>query len=390
MKLAKLTHKKPHKFHIIKRLNVDKKKMWLVRIASFVVAFLLAGVITSIIKPGSFMPFTVNMFLGVFDPNDMGMLFNFLGEAAILLLITISLLPAFKMKYWNIGAEGTCTIGCLVTALITSYCPSSMNSALVIIIAIIGAVAAGMLWSFIPAIFKAKFNTNETLFTLMMNYVAILLTTWVVTSLNRGGSGTWGLIRNHQLPEIDGVPCLFIIIFAVIITVLMILYIKKTKHGYEIEVIGGSDNTAKYIGINKSKVIVRSLLLSGALCGFVGFLIVAGKEHTLNPNVLNSRGFTGVLIAWLGHFSPVECILYSFLSAFFSKGAFNAASFCGMDSNIFSGLISGIFFLIVVVTEFFVSYKIARIEDNSDTSNVDPAPPIEEIKDDLETSKEAL
>lgn len=367
--------------HIAKRLDISKKTSWIIRIVGFLAAFLLVGVFTTILKPGTFVDFYKNMFLGVFDPSDPDMIMGFLETVSIFLLLALALLPAFKMKYWNIGAEGAATMGCLITALITSYCPESMNSFLVIILAIAASMLAGMIWSFIPAFFKAKFNTNETLFTLMLNYVAIFLTQWVIDYINRGSSGKWGIITNHQLPDVFGLKYVITIIIVIVVTVLMWIYIKKTKHGYEISVVGGSPDTARYIGINKGKVIMRTLILSGALCGLAGFLIVAGRQHTLTSTMLNSRGFTAVLIAWLGHFEPAQVILFSVLIGFFDRGAFNAASFIGIDSNIFAGIVTGLFFLVVVASEFFTSYKI--LKRKKDDSNGPP-------KIDNKNKKEAI
>jgi len=380
MQLTKNEHKIHLPFHVSKRLNISKKKLWLIRVIGYLVAFLLAGVLTTIIKPGSFGAFFQNMFLGIIDPSDPDIFTGFLESSAIFLLLALALLPCFKMKYWNIGAEGCATVGCLITALITSYCPSDMPSALVLILAVLASMVGAAIWSLIPGIFKALFNTNETLFTLMMNYVAILFTGWVVTSSNRTASGTWGMITQHQLSSVGGVKYIISIIIVVLVTILMWFYLKKTKHGYEVEVVGGSPDTAKYIGINRKKVIIRTCILSGVLCGLAGFLIVAGRKHTLTSNILGGQGFTAVLIAWLGHFEVLEVVLYSCLCGFFNRGAFNAASFVGIDQNIFSGIITGLFFLVVIAVEFFTTYKIMKNPKENKPSEVPPTPPVDEAK----------
>ena len=138
----------------------------------------------------------------------------------------------------------------------------------------------------------------------------------------------------------------------------MIIYLKFTKHGYELSVVGESINTARYVGINVKKVIIRTMILSGAICGLVGFLLFNGYHHTVNSSIAGGRGFTGVLIAWLGGFKPGQMILYAFLVAFFQRGSSNAASAVGISKANFSSIIVGIFFLIIIATEFFVNYRV--------------------------------
>ena len=134
-------------------------------------------------------------------------------------------------------------------------------------------------------------------------------------------------------------------------------YLRFSQHGYELSVVGGSQNTARYVGINVKSVIIRTLLMSGAVCGVAGFLIVAGGGHTITSNIVGGRGFTAILIAWLGDFSIPLIALYSFLVAFVSIGSSNAAAWIGYSSTI-SNVLTGIFFLLIVVSTFFINFKI--------------------------------
>jgi hypothetical protein len=144
----------------------------------------------------------------------------------------------------------------------------------------------------------------------------------------------------------------------------MVVYLKKTKHGYELSVVGASVNTARYVGINVKKVIIRTMILSGAISGLVGFLLVAGHHHTLSATIADNRGFTGVLVAWLGQFEPINMVVYAFLVAFFQCGSTYAASSIGMSKTDFSAIVTGMFFLIVIATEFFVNYRWLIDEDS--------------------------
>ena len=343
-------------FHVVRRLDTPKKQYWAIKVAGFLVALLLAGIICTMLTPGSFGLFYKEMFLGVFDPSDSEVLLELLETAGLLLLVAFALAPAFKMKFWNLGGEGQILIGCLVTAGICKFMNAS--DIVLIVLSLVCAVGAGIVWAVIPAIFKAYFNTNETLFTLMMNYVAIALIALCINIWVPSGSQVFGSLINGNLPDFGIKYILNLIIVAIVVTA-MIVYLKKTKHGYELSVVGESVNTARYVGINVKKVIIRTMILSGALCGLVGFLLVAGHHHTLSTGLAGGRGFTGVLVAWLGGFNPGQMVLYAFLVAIFQCGSKHAASYMAMSSTEFSAIITGMFFLVVIASEFFVNYHMS-------------------------------
>lgn len=350
-------------FHVVKRLDTPKKTYWLIKIAGFFVALLLAGLICTMLTPGSFLRFYQQMFIGCFDFSDIEMLMSLLETIGLLLLVAFALAPAFKMKFWNIGGEGQILVGCLATAAISKFMNAS--DIVIILVSLVTAVVSGIIWAVIPAIFKAFFNTNETLFTLMMNYVAMALIALCINIWVPSGSQVFGLLTNGGLPDL-GLKYLLNIIIVAIVVALMIVYLKKTKHGYELSVVGESVNTARYVGINVKKVIIRTMILSGALCGLVGFLLVAGHHHTLSTGLAGGRGFTGVLIAWLGGFNPGQMVLYAVLVGIFQNGSTYAASSMGMSSSDFSNIITGMFFLVVIASEFFVNYEIKRRHGVSD------------------------
>ena len=329
-------------FHVVKRLDMSKKNYWIIKVIGFAVALLFAGILCTILAPGTFITFYTSMSKGIFNPRDPEILLETIETAGLLLLIAFALAPAFKMRFWNIGAEGQISVGCLVTAGITRFMANGSNDALVIIVCLIAAVAAGIIWAVIPAIFKALFNTNETLFTLMMNYIAIALISLFISIWVTSGSQSFPLLTEGNLPKL-GYKYIFNIIFVVIVSIIMVIYLKKTKHGYELSVVGASVNTAKYVGINVRKVIIRTMILSGAICGLVGFLLVSGHHHTLSPNLAGGRGFTGVLIAWLGQFEPLNMLIYAVLVAIFQRGSTKAASYVGINKSDFSAIVTGMF-----------------------------------------------
>ena len=207
---------------------------------------------------------------------------------AILLGISLAVTPAFKMRFWNIGAEGQVLIGGLATAACMICLADKMSSGAVILCMILASLAAGALWGFLPAFFKAKWNTNETLFTLMMNYIATQLAAYyiIVWEVPKG-SGKIGIINQSSeigwLPRLGGNQYLLNIVVVAVLTILMYVYLNYSKHGYEIAVVGESQRTASYAGIKVDRVIIRTMVLSGAVCGLMGLLLVGSHQpHPLH------------------------------------------------------------------------------------------------------------
>ena len=201
----------------------------------------------------------------------------------VLLCISIGLAPAFKMKFWNIGAEGQILIGGACSAAVMIYAGDKMPTGLLLIVMFVASALGGMIWGMIPAVFKANWNTNETLFTLMLNYVAMQVVTYcIVFWENPKGSNTVGIInqatKGGWLPELFGQKYGWNVVIVLILTVGMFIYLKYCKQGYEIAVVGESENTARYAGIQVKKVIIRTMAISGAICGIAGFVIVSGAS----------------------------------------------------------------------------------------------------------------
>ena len=227
---------------------------------------------------------------------------------------------------------------------------------------IAASMIAGAIWAVIPAVFKAKFDTNETLFTLMMNYVGIQLVSYFVTVWEvPKGSGKIGIINQSShagwLPTIGEYDYLLNIIVVALLTVFMYIYLKYSKHGYELSVVGESENTARYIGINVKKVIIRTMLLSGAVCGIAGLLLVGGTNHTITTTTADNRGFTAIMVSWLAKFNPLYMILTSFLIVFLQKGANEISTVFRLNQS-FSDIITGIILFFIIGSEFFINYQI--------------------------------
>lgn len=357
--MARAVSSQKFPFYIVKRMGMPTWQYWLIRVGGILLAFLAAGIAATLLRPGSFGTFYEQLFLGCFDPEDFGTVIDLLISFSIILIISLALVPAFKMKFWNIGAEGQVLVGALAATGIAKFMPG-VEDPIIWIVACLGAVAAGIIWSVIPAIFKAFFNTNETLFTLMMNYIAACLVSFFIALWIKDGSQTFGYLKQGLLPEIFDNGGTSVIFVAILVFAALFFYIKFSKQGYEISVVGESLNTARYVGINVKKVVIRTMIITGAICGLLGFFIGCGVSGTLNSNLVGGRGFTGVLIAWLGHFEPLEVALFSFLNAIFERGCATAATKLDITDVQFTGICTGIFFFIIITCEFFSSYQIKK------------------------------
>ena len=281
-------------------------------------------------------------------------------DLSSLLCIAIALAPAFKMRFWNIGAEGQVLIGGLVTALIMVYFGNSLPAPALFAAMVLGSLLAGGLWGFVPAWFKSRWNTNETLFTLMMNYVATSIVA-CMTNLMRGQASSLGTLNKGTkagwLPVIAGQRYTINIIVVIALTFAMYAYLRYSKQGYEISVVGESENTARYAGINVRRVMIRTMLISGALCGLCGFMIVAGRDQTISTTTAGGNGFTAIIVAWLAKFNTFYMALISFLLIFLQRGASEIASAYSLNEYA-ADIITGIILFFILGSEFFINYRL--------------------------------
>jgi len=355
--------------HITKRAALPVWKRWLIRVAAVLIGFALSSLfIVAIAKQNPFKVFA-SIFHGAFgDPSEqtrkgvIATVWQLFRELAILLGISLAVTPAFKMKFWNTGAEGQVLFGALITAMVSAYwgkglSESAFGSVVLVVLMLIGGIFGGALWAAIPALCKAKWNTNETLFTLMMNYVAISLVRYFLKSWDPQHM-QFNLIYG-KFPQL-GNAYIGIILLVVILTAVMYIYLKYSKHGYEIGVVGESHNTAKYIGLSVGKVTIRTLVLSGAISGLMGAMLVGAVKYTIADDIVGGYGFTAILVSWLANFNPLFMVLTAFLVVFFKKGGNQIASDFskfGITKD-FGDIIVGIVFFFIIGCEFFMNYDI--------------------------------
>ena len=354
-------------FHIIKRDGVVWWKGVLIRVAAFGLALILVAVITFVITGQN----PIEMYKAMIDGavgNELR-IWNLLQDTALLLIVGLALTLSFKMKFWNIGGQGQIIMGAVAATACMKFLPGKVPNAALWIIMIASAITAGALWALIPGLFKAFLNTNETLFTLMMNYIALNIAAFFTFRWSKNsGNNVIGILnrKTHDgwFPEVGGKDFVgrnFILNVAIVVvlTLIVFIYLNYSKHGYEISVVGGSEKTARYIGINVKKVIIRTVLISGAICGLAGLILVSGVHHTLTTDIEGGRGFTAIIVSWMAHFNPFFMALTSFLIIFLEKGAIQVASSpsLNLDDN-FSKIVTGIIILFIIGCEFFINYKI--------------------------------
>ena len=348
------------RFHISRRSDISRGKSLFIRAAAIVLSLLLCAVIIMITTGENPLNIFSTMINGSFGSSRRTWLF--FQNISVLLCISLAVTPAFKMRCWNLGAEGQVLAGALATAACMIKLGDVLPQWVLYIITPVAAILAGSVWALIPAIFKARWNTNETLFTLMMNYVAAQLVAYfTVLWENPKGSFNIGVINQKTkggwLPQIGNKYLLAIIVVA-LITVLMYIYLHYSKHGYEIAVVGESERTARYIGIKVEKVIVRTMLLSGAVCGVAGLLIVGAINHTLSSAIVGGQGFTAVMVSWLAKFNPFVMIATSGLLVFMETGAGDISTAFSLNQS-FSDILTGIIIFFIIGSEFFINYRIS-------------------------------
>ena len=345
--------------HITKRDSIVWWKGWIIRAVAILAALVVSAFVIVLLTKLNPVSVYESMFKGSFGSGRK--FWNMLQNLAILLIISLAVTPAFKMRFWNLGAEGQVLVGGLASAACMFYFKDTISPLLLIIIMLITSVLAGVIWGVFPAVFKAKWGTNESLFTLMMNYVAMQLVSFFIMVWVPSGSNVMGVINQSTeagwLPEIFGQKYLLNILIVAVITVLMFVYLKFSKHGYEISVVGESENTARYIGINVKKVIIRTMVLSGGICGLAGFLLVSGTNHTISKNLAGGMGFTAIMVSWLAKFNPILMIITSFLIIFLQKGAGEIATTFRLNESV-SDILTGIILFFIIGCEFFINYKV--------------------------------
>jgi general nucleoside transport system permease protein len=364
----KIFIKKEPLFHVVKRTDMPLWKSMTFRVVAILIGLLIGALLMFAFAKASPVTFVVEMFNGAFGTSRRRWLL--FRDMALLLIVSLGLVPAFKMKFWNLGGNGQILMGALACVACMYFMgKQGVADWIIIIVMTICSILAGMIWALLPAIFKAFFNTNESLFTLMMNYVAAGLVSVFISKVITSGTGIMPMVSTGNLPVIYN-NYLLVLIVAVVIFAFMFYYLKFGKHGYELTVVGESRNTAKYIGLNVNKVILRTLALSGAICGIVGLLLAGAINHSVTTDSANDMGFTAIMATWLAKFNPFMMVLTCFFITFLNKGTAQVLTTAGITNSSVSKVVIGLVYFAVIAVEFFVTYQIVpthkKLKTNKD------------------------
>jgi len=357
-------------FRIVKRTSISKPKKALYYLGAIAVSFIIAGLILIPMKVNPFEYFWKMMTLGIIGNRFPYKVFEgFILVAVPLLITSLALSLAFKIKFWNIGGEGQFIMGAVAAATVAFLLgEKNIPSVLLISLMCVAGLLAGALYGFIPTIFKIKLGTSETLLTLMLNYVALYFIIYLGVT-----KSDWNIfLRTDSVrPQFAYFPksawmtgikigdftLNYTLIFTIIIFVIVYIYLKKTKQGYETLVVGDSANAARYAGMKVNKIVLRTMLMSASLIGLAGAFYVS-SSHSLSESVTGGVGWTGIIVAWLAKLDPVWIFVTSILISILGYGCKVASTqFTNIDSN-FANLLQGIILFLILVADFFIRFKI--------------------------------
>jgi len=347
-------------FHLSRRAGISPVIAWGIRILFVCLGLVVCGLVAFLFveklqqHPERIGDFYYTFIKGSFSTPRK--LWKFLRGLSILLCIALALTPAFRMRFWNTGGEGQTLVGVLGAIAVNFYLGGRMPEGPLLLMMLLAALVCGGIWALIPAFFKAKWGTNETLFTLMMNYVATFLVSYFLVIWVPNGSSSLPKLQTGKLPAV-GNDYLLIVLIALALAAGLHIYVRYTKHGYEINVVGESVRTAQYVGINVGKVILRTMLLSGMLCGLAGYLIAAGMDQTVTTDSVQGQGFTAIMVSWLGKFNPLAMILTAGLIQLLNQGASQISQDFDV-SGALPNVVVGIILFFVIGSEFMINYRI--------------------------------
>ncbi len=339
---------------IAKRAELTNQKIVLLRICAVLLSIVAGGLFILIIGQNPFVIYGT-IVTGAFRS---AMSIQATVKIMIPLLIaSLGVTLAFKMKFWNIGAEGQIIAGAICASFFALFCSNWPHWLLILVMMIAGIVGGG-LWGLIPAFCKVKFDTNETLFTLMLNYIALHIISYLRDGpwKDPGSQGFPKIARfdaNASLDKVLGVQMGWII--ALILVVVIALYLQYSKQGYEVSVVGESQDTARYAGMDVKKIVLRTMFLSGAVCGLGGMIQATGSDITLTTAVAGGVGFTAIIVAWLAQLNPYMILVVSFLFAVLEKGSSVVQSSYGLSVDS-ADVLQGIILFFILGCEFFVRY----------------------------------
>lgn len=355
----------PFRIHVEPRLS--QPPAWypaIVSLIAIVIALLVGGLLIQLVGGDAIRSY---IHIASASFGDIGVLSDTIVKATPILLASLACSVAFRMKLWNIGAEGQFIMGAFGASAIvlTPVLPAATSPWIFIPVMMLAGMAAGAIWGFIPGILKARFNVNEIISSLMLNYIAIAwVNFWIFAVWTEGGfQMSTKFPDNASLPRLldfagtvplfRGLTTHLGLLMGIGAAVILWFVIFRSRWGYEIRLIGDNARAAKYAGIDITRNIVLVMMLSGALAGLGGMSEVTGVVHRLQTSpIAAGYGFTGIIVAWLAKLNPLVIILVSIL--------FGALILAGREIQP-SGvpkMIQGIILVCLIASDFFLRYQI--------------------------------
>ena len=353
---SKAAHREPL-IRIAKRPEIPARKVWLIRGIAALAALATGALLILLLKHNPFAVYA-EMVRGAVGSRTV--LNETIKRTIPLLGAAVAIAPAFKMKFWNIGAEGQILAGAIAATYFALFHYDSMPRPVLLVVMFLAGALAGGLWGVIPALFKAKWGTNETLFTLMFNYIILGFEQYLQNGpWKKPSSGGFPKIAMFdeaaKLPRLFGIHIGWIIVLLAVAG--MYIYLKRTKQGYEIAVVGESEPTARYAGMDVKRIIIRTMLISGAIAGIVGFLQVSGANYTLTENTAGGIGFTAITVAWLAKLNPIVMVFIASFLAILQKGAGRIQTVFLIPASA-AEVLTGIILFFMLGCEFFINYRL--------------------------------
>lgn len=345
-------------FKIIKRPPLAERRMFVLRILAVLFAVCASMAIIAFLGHN---PFKVMLEMVRGSVGSAYRIKETINKMVPLLTLSLGVCVAYKMKFWNIGAEGQFYMGAYGAGLV-AFNFGHLPSFILLPAMFAAGILAGGLWALIPAMLKAKWETSETLVTLMLNYVAIRWITYLQYGPWRDPKAA-GLPRMMHFPETADLPKIGSMhigwIIALILVIVIYILIRYSKLGYEITVMGENPRTAEYAGMNTFRILLIAIMISGGICGIAGVIQATGLEHSISPVLSSGLGFTAIITAWLSKLQPVTLVSVSFLFAMMLQGGSYLQSVMKVPSDV-AGVIQGVILFFVLGSEFFTQYKIVR------------------------------
>lgn len=343
-------------FRMIKRTNMSKRQAILIRLTAVILALFCASIFILIMGHNPLKVY-ISMLSGAFGSSYR--IIETLKIAIPIIIASIGIMIAFKMKFWNIGGEGQILMGACAATFFALFFPE-LPKPLLLVLMLMASIIGGGIWALIPGLLKVKYQTNETIITLMLNYIAIK---WI-TYLQYGpwkdpNAQGFPKIANFEdtaiLPKLFGLHLGWLI--AIIIVVVVAIMMKYSKWGYHISVIGESLDTARYSGIKIKSTVLTSVFVSGGILGIVGFIQASAVNQTLTAQLSGGYGFTAIITTWLSALVPAVIIPVSILFAALVKGgSFIQTAF--QIPNSAADILQSMILFFVIGSEFFVKYQL--------------------------------